>query len=77
MEHLERLIRLQDQRLLLIERQFEADLKVLVDEFDDERDEVTGTTRGGTTSLASPPAHGKNAPGAALAPRRNKRGRLF
>jgi len=28
MEHLERLIRLQDQRLLLIERQFEADLKV-------------------------------------------------
>jgi len=40
LEHLEQLIRLQDQRLLLAERQFEADLKVLVDEFDDERDEV-------------------------------------
>lgn len=39
-EHLERLIRLQDQRLLLIERQFEADLKILVDEFDEEREEV-------------------------------------
>jgi dynein regulatory complex subunit 2 len=39
-EHLERLMKLQDQRLLLIERQFEADLKVLADEYDDERDEI-------------------------------------
>jgi len=38
--HMERLIKLQDQRLMLIERQFEADLKVLVDEFDDEREEI-------------------------------------
>jgi len=45
MDHLERLIRLQDQRLLLIERQFEADLKVLVDEFDDERDDATAGHR--------------------------------
>ena len=39
-DHVERLIRIQDQRLLLSERQFEADLKMLVDEFDDERDEI-------------------------------------
>ena len=45
MDHLERLIRLQDQRLLLSERQFEADLKVIVDEFDDERDEIFSTHR--------------------------------
>ena len=40
MDHVERLIRIQDQRLLLSERQFEADLKMLVDEFDDECDEI-------------------------------------
>jgi hypothetical protein len=51
MDHLERLIRLQDQRLLLVERQFEADLKMLVDDFDDERAEVTAAHRTETSEL--------------------------
>jgi hypothetical protein len=50
-EHLERLIRLQDQRLLLIERQFEADLKVLADEYDDERDEIISKHKEETAEL--------------------------
>jgi hypothetical protein len=55
MDHLERLIRLQDQRLMVVERQFEADLKVLVDEFDDERNEVRlegRDSRGGASNGA-------------------------
>ena len=52
MDNLERLIRLQDQRLLLSERQFEADLKVLVDEFDDEREEIIAAHEAETAELS-------------------------
>ena len=45
MQHTEELIRMQDQRLLLAERQFEADMQTLVQEFGDERSEIFATQR--------------------------------